>query len=307
MLAARVAAGELPPAEERLPNNPAVREPNERIGRYGGTLRVLAVGDLRHPNDLTEYGAVTLARTRPDGALLGNLAETVGDDAGCAPHARLRDQVAHRDQVVGRVPLYFEDVVGHEDVGSGTSVHKDIGKITVIGDATIRLQSKTPVSAMALHDAAWLFYEPKQYLKRWHIRYNPNANSLATAGKVFALGQRRSQRACRGALSSETHVRGQAHAPCLETRRFIPHRGHLGTQSILLEGRHGGPAAPYIGPISSRLVTDDDLYALIIIAGDVDIASTKTRFDHVGMYHEGARGGDYRVATMMVYVCSPVA
>ncbi len=36
-LAARVAAGELPPVEERLPENPLVLQPTSGIGKYGGT------------------------------------------------------------------------------------------------------------------------------------------------------------------------------------------------------------------------------------------------------------------------------
>ncbi len=39
MLRVRVAAGELPPVEERLPENPLVMEPWEEIEKYGGTLR----------------------------------------------------------------------------------------------------------------------------------------------------------------------------------------------------------------------------------------------------------------------------
>ena len=38
MLAARVATGELPPVEERLPPEPVVITPLEEVGQYGGTL-----------------------------------------------------------------------------------------------------------------------------------------------------------------------------------------------------------------------------------------------------------------------------
>src|SRR5688572_1490161 len=40
MLAERVAKGELPPIAERLPENPHVIEPFEKVGTYGGTLRM---------------------------------------------------------------------------------------------------------------------------------------------------------------------------------------------------------------------------------------------------------------------------
>ena len=39
VLAALVAAGELPPVEERLPDIPAVVTPYDRIGKHGGTLK----------------------------------------------------------------------------------------------------------------------------------------------------------------------------------------------------------------------------------------------------------------------------
>ena len=41
MLAEKVAAGELPPVDERLPASPLVIEPVEEVGQYGGTWRMV--------------------------------------------------------------------------------------------------------------------------------------------------------------------------------------------------------------------------------------------------------------------------
>lgn len=50
MLDGQVAAGELPPVRDRLPDDPIVVEPYERIGRYGGTLRIFTqAGSLNAP------------------------------------------------------------------------------------------------------------------------------------------------------------------------------------------------------------------------------------------------------------------
>jgi peptide/nickel transport system substrate-binding protein len=51
MLAERVASGDLPPVEERLPSNPLVIEPAEMIGEYGGILR----GAFTGPGDRQNY------------------------------------------------------------------------------------------------------------------------------------------------------------------------------------------------------------------------------------------------------------
>ena len=65
MLAERVAKGELPPVEERLPDNPPVIEPYAKTGQYGGTANLwgtsLPGGNARFLNDITG------AKKAPDG------------------------------------------------------------------------------------------------------------------------------------------------------------------------------------------------------------------------------------------------
>lgn len=51
LLAEKVAAGDLPPVEERLPVNPLVIQPAEMIGTYGGILR----GAFTGPGDRQNY------------------------------------------------------------------------------------------------------------------------------------------------------------------------------------------------------------------------------------------------------------
>ena len=51
MLAEKVASGDLPPVEERLPSNPLVVQPAEMIGQYGGVLRRAFTG----PGDRQNY------------------------------------------------------------------------------------------------------------------------------------------------------------------------------------------------------------------------------------------------------------
>ncbi len=67
MLADMVAAGTLPPVDERLPLEPLVEVPFESVGVYGGTLRRAFLG----PGDHNNYTRVTydaLVRHAPDGS-----------------------------------------------------------------------------------------------------------------------------------------------------------------------------------------------------------------------------------------------
>ena len=48
MLAARVAAGELPPVDERLPEKPYVVTYGKEIGQYGGTITVASINERKY-------------------------------------------------------------------------------------------------------------------------------------------------------------------------------------------------------------------------------------------------------------------
>ena len=104
MLAALVAAGELPPVDERLPLEPYVAPAVEEIGTYGGTLNVVSI-DKNPWNDVTESpenaGARFLEMTA-DGSVVPDLArdyELTDDGKSFGLHAR-------GGEVVGRPPAH---------------------------------------------------------------------------------------------------------------------------------------------------------------------------------------------------------
>jgi peptide/nickel transport system substrate-binding protein len=78
MLAEQVEAGDLPPLEDRLPVNPLVVEPTERLGTYGGTWRTAIQGTADNPWLWRTIGYESLLRWTPswDG-IIPNIAESV--------------------------------------------------------------------------------------------------------------------------------------------------------------------------------------------------------------------------------------
>ena len=82
-LAAMVATGELPPLEERLPDNPLVVKPLEAIGTYGGVWHNMLVGGtLTHVVRYQGYERLLRWTPKWDG-VIPNLAESydVSDDS----------------------------------------------------------------------------------------------------------------------------------------------------------------------------------------------------------------------------------
>ncbi|MGI6209118.1 MAG: ABC transporter substrate-binding protein, partial [Anaerolineae bacterium] len=73
-LAAKVAAGELPPVDERLPLEPLVIEPVSEIGQYGGVWRQLHMGSAdvaQNSYKTAEYWG----KFNPEGVIVPNIAK----------------------------------------------------------------------------------------------------------------------------------------------------------------------------------------------------------------------------------------
>jgi peptide/nickel transport system substrate-binding protein len=84
MLAARVATDDLPSAEKRLPRTPAVIQPVDSPGRYGGTWRLGTCGDRDHALLIRTLGYENLVRWDPAWTrVIPNVASvvTVQDDS----------------------------------------------------------------------------------------------------------------------------------------------------------------------------------------------------------------------------------
>ena len=69
VLAAMVEAGTLPPVQERLPAEPAVVQPVEEIGQYGGTWEKL-ISSAGQTALMTIYSYDKLLRWKPDASAI---------------------------------------------------------------------------------------------------------------------------------------------------------------------------------------------------------------------------------------------
>ncbi|TVR60491.1 MAG: ABC transporter substrate-binding protein, partial [Spirochaetaceae bacterium] len=84
MLAERVARGELPPLEQRLPEEPLVIDPVDRIGRYGGIMNSGLVGGGDGAWKTRTVGYDHIVSWKPDwSGVMPNIARdyTINDDA----------------------------------------------------------------------------------------------------------------------------------------------------------------------------------------------------------------------------------
>ena len=187
MLAALVAAGELPPVDERLPVNPSVRTPLEEVGTYGGTVRVFAIDNWpwQDMTESVERGPYMLKGV--DGQILPDVAagvEMAADNTSVTITLREGHKWSDGHPVTAD-DVVFQFVAMHlhpEIVTYKTSPF--VTDAVRIDEHTVRLDFDAPHPEMMVklatwHGGDWEMLKPKHYLSKWHLDYNDMANEVA--------------------------------------------------------------------------------------------------------------------------------
>ncbi|MGA9062847.1 MAG: ABC transporter substrate-binding protein [Terracidiphilus sp.] len=192
MLAARVASGELPPVEERLPKNPFVRYV-PKIGEYGGTL----YDQAESPGGRFHF----------DGALIVTPQETDNEGKLIRPHLcdrvesaadfkeftfHIREGLKWSDGVAVTASdvlwWWWNEARNTTIFPQGPRTFKigdDYADFSQLDDWTFRITFPKPfrpclnLSVSEYMSFGSYFAQPAHWMKQFHIDFNPRANELA--------------------------------------------------------------------------------------------------------------------------------
>ncbi len=306
MLQALVDAGVLPPVEERLPNEPIVVEPFEEIGQYGGVINVFAINPNAW-NDLQPGVAdyMKLFRSTRDGTTIEpNIAKGYkwSEDRKTFT-IYLRKGLRWSDGApftADDIVFTFEDVVGNDELTPvKPSVWTPGGKLLKaikVDNYTVRLSFAVPYPSFELIIRTWRSfqtgaYNPKHYLKRWHIKYNPKADELAKEEGYENWWQ-----------AFNYHSQNFPQQEDINLPRMLPWVMKSKTTDTIVFERNpyywkvdpAGNQLPYIDKMVSTIV-DLEVYQLKVISGQADFAYTGLSLDNYPLYKENEDSGDYRV------------
>ena len=196
LLAERVAAGELPPVDERLPADPVVIEPIEEIGQYGGTTRV-AIGN---PNALfgdpqAVMGTELILRIATDfSSVTSGLAESweFNDDA-TEQILHLREGLSWSDGAPFSADDFifaWHDLWLNEEFApggppsawkAGAAADGAPLEMEKVDDHTIRLSFEKSYPLIILQEKFYAgaqggLWQPKHYLQQFHPDYGDAAS-----------------------------------------------------------------------------------------------------------------------------------
>jgi peptide/nickel transport system substrate-binding protein len=308
MLAERVARGELPPVDERLPEEPRVCPVIEEIGQYGGAITVASLSSGLFGGDAGSGRAMDCP----------NWLRISRDITGAVPHI-LRDWEVSPDYTEvtchmrkgmkwsdGALLTSADIQFWHEDILANTEVTPvanewfrwggELMQLTVIDDYTYKLTFAQPHPSFVIVCMAHLYgfwgnqtFVPAHYLRQFHIKYNDKAGDLAKQAGFDFWYQ----------LLGREINRGQSiERPRLET--YVPLRD---TPSMTFWERNPyyhavdpeGNQLPYIDSMNVDRCADLSIMDAKVVGGTYDFAAQELRILFYATYAEAAAASDARM------------
>jgi peptide/nickel transport system substrate-binding protein len=340
-LAELVAAGKLPPVEERLPETPFVVGPGVEVlaedldwevGKYGGVLTSVTANpelDWTLRDAAMENFIATPAHTTA-GPIQPRVAEKFSMNEDATEFVfTLRKGLKWSDGVpvtTEDVRFAVEDVMMNEELTPTVpSAYRAGGRpgaepltLEIVDEYTFKVKFASPYGRFLTYMGLghlWGSYDelmkPKHYLEKYHTKYTPVAE-MAEALKEAGL--------------TETEWFQLFHAKDIRwyenMRSNAPGFPTLGAwirvespAELMVFERNPyywkvdteGQQLPYVGRYESVIVTSPELIPVKVVAGEVNYNRDLIAHDKVALLKENEAKGGYVVNLDMVYHNAPVA
>lgn len=313
ILAAMVAAGELPPVDERLPDNPLIIPVVEEIGQYGGTLRRGFLGPSDH-NNYTRVVYDALVRFAPDGSqVIPHIASGWESNADFTEWTiRLRPGAKWSDGqpfTADDIMFWYNDILLNEELTPSIPVWMQNGdgsvaKVEKVSDYAVKWTYNEPntafLLALANQDGAdasinLLSFVPAHYLKQFHPNYVDQAEldaKVAEAGfdnwvELFSV-------------EALPHLSGKR--PSMAA--WVPDGTTVSDPVFILKRNPyyigvdpAGNQLPYIDEVRFTFFADQQALNLAAVAGEIDMQGRHIQMSSYPVLKENEETGNYRVVT----------
>lgn len=297
MLSEMVAAGMIPPIDERIPGDPSViftYEMPDGIGKYGGNLTFFAPAAGGYPLDFLSNPA--LLRKDKFGDVFPDVAADIdyaADHMSSVIHLREGIRWSDGDLMDADDVLFgFNDLQLHPDVKTWQGFQHS--GATKIDQFTVQIGYLQPYPTaqdkFATLNGSNEVLQPNHYLQKWHIDYNDDANDVAQEeGFDFWYEALRHHFWWNPLADAEKPTLGAY----VFTQLDSTYQGY-DRNPYFSWVDEAGQQLPYIDTVSKQII-DAEVGNLKIISGEADIAWTFTSFDNFTLYKENEAAGGYTV------------
>jgi len=313
MLAEMVEAGELPPVDERLPQNPLIVPVVDEIGQYGGTLNRGFLGPSDH-NNYTRVVYDALVRFSPTGSeVIPHYASGWDSNEDFTEWTvRLRPGSKWSDGepfTADDIMFWYNDILLNEELiptvpvwmqnadGSVATVEK-LGDYEVkwtFGQANtaflLDLANKDGADASILN----LAFVPAHYMEQFHPNY---VDQEELDAKVAEAG-----------FETWTELFSVEALPQLSGNRpsmaaWVPDGTNVSDQVFVIKRNPyfigvdpAGNQLPYIDEVRFTFFADKEALNLAAVAGEIDMQGRHINMSSYPVLKENEESGNYRVVT----------
>ncbi len=341
VLAAKVAAGELPPVDERLPEEPMVigpgsylteeNLPNWEPGVYGGTLRSAhAVANWSPDIFVMLDEPLVMAPKIGDQGIVGAVVKefTVENDNKDFTFV-LRKGLKWSDGepvTTEDVRFTYENILLNEKINpifpakfrNGFKADEEPMTLEIVDDYTFKVHFTKPYGGFlrALAIEGWVGYtdliNPSHYLKKWHADTNPD---LLTSDEYKAEAEKISvtdewwqvfaQKRCQNWDMTNPRC---VNYPAMNAFVGVP----SDNASLLAFERNPyyfkvdteGQQLPYIDRIVSQQVENVEMVNMKVLAGEVDFLRESTALVKIPLYKENEAKAGFNTVLLDMHVDS---
>ncbi len=303
MLTNLVEQNQLPPVEERLPEDPLVVVPVEEVGEYGGQANLFSDSPLsqgegdyfigyEHPLGIaTDVHTVT--------PRIAKAWEFTDEGKTITIHLRRGMKWSDGEPFTANdIVFWYEDIILNDELTPVKprewSPGGELMRVEKVDEHTVRLRFAVPYPAAIyrLPHEIGAIYRPKHFLKQFHPKYTPveEINNRAKAegfdewyqlfGKYNDINAREVN--C-PTLKSYVLTKKGVDFFVLERNPYFWQIDTMGNQ------------LPYIDRIFISVVQTTDVADMKIVSGEADFAGRRTSLDNYTLYKEHEEKGNYRV------------
>ncbi|MAG13605.1 MAG: hypothetical protein CMN78_03300 [Spirochaetales bacterium] len=316
MLAEMVEAGTLPPLEERLPEDAQVVKPVDSVGTYGGTLNIVDMQGFNDIHGLVKHGLFALAQdfgtadhSWYDNMAAGKIVPDIAKDGVFSNGFRtftlhLRKGMKWSDGVPVTADDYlfwWEDIVLNEEVTADVpSVYRPGGelmKVSKVDDFALEFDFAKPNRFFTYYLCVTAVQQtrirPKHYLEQFHIKYNENAQKLATDNGFdnwYEYFQNRG-----GSLAGNEYVQNPD-LPTIFPWKTVEYRPELWIAErnpYYWKVDTDGNQLPYFDKIVAELSENAEVLLAKVLAGRVDYSAAALQFTEIPILKDTEKNGDF--------------